>query len=369
MDRQNVLREYNKDLLKQLRQLGERFERLSGCDESRMKELEDGDEQRARREAAGARARAAPQKPTVRFADTCGQRRSIQRSDPPPSRTPDYRGGTPEHPEDPHLRKRPEDRRPLTAERCSVSDGKDRLEILSRVALHTNECEDTPVLERHHLKPLLGYDWIAGVLDSDDSVLERSDEFFNDLCVFRSLHKGECIHGAQTEFSEEGHSVPPLLIDKDDPTDNMEVHHCTFSYRINSRLFPVPLHSQECCPVCRKHKSSHPHTAAEPALVRVSIPRTALLPSYKYRAHRRRSFDPSDSLALTSNCLLGWSNRGQSSLPPPSSLDLRSCLKTKKGSPDGELQDLPVLKASDIQPLDQISQLSCLARHNFQHFS
>lgn len=42
----------------------------------------------------------------------------------------------------------------------------------------------------------------------------------------------------------------------------------TFSYRINSRLFPVPLHSEENCPVCKTHKSAHPHTPAEPALIR-----------------------------------------------------------------------------------------------------
>lgn len=47
-------------------------------------------------------------------------------------------------------------------------------------------------------------------------------------------------------------------------------HFCpgTFSYRINSRLFPVPLNSKECCPVCKRHKSTHPHTIAEPALIR-----------------------------------------------------------------------------------------------------
>lgn len=33
---------------------------------------------------------------------------------------------------------------------------------------------------------------------------------------------------------------------------------------------------------------------------RVSIPRSTLLPSYKYKAHRRCSFDPSDSLGLPS---------------------------------------------------------------------
>lgn len=42
----------------------------------------------------------------------------------------------------------------------------------------------------------------------------------------------------------------------------------TFCYRINSRLFPTPLDSQESCPVCKKPKYKIPHTAAEPAFIR-----------------------------------------------------------------------------------------------------
>lgn len=83
-------------------------------------------------------------------------------------------------------------------------------------------------MDRHHLQPLLGYDWIAGtsygslclpgyvldtqpsnsavtgdvcslqgVLDAEDSLIERSDEFFNDLHTFRSLNKDECVHNPQ----------------------------------------------------------------------------------------------------------------------------------------------------------------------------
>lgn len=105
---------------------------------------------------------------------------------------------------------------------------------------------------------------------------------------------------ATCRLSEEGRSVAPLLTDEDNQEANTDAHQCksdhvisrvcspvplcysganarlcsltfcpgTFSYRINSRLFPVPLHSQECCPVCKRHKSSHPHSAAEPALIR-----------------------------------------------------------------------------------------------------
>uniref|UniRef100_A0A3B4AI18 Migration and invasion inhibitory protein n=1 Tax=Periophthalmus magnuspinnatus TaxID=409849 RepID=A0A3B4AI18_9GOBI len=140
---------------------------------------------------------------------------------------------------------------------------------------------------RHHLTPLLGYDWIA---DAEDSLMERSDDFFNDLCRFRALNREQCVNSR--------HSGLYLIC---------YIITGTFSYRINNRLFPVPLISEECCPVCKKHKSEHPHTAKEPALIRVSIPRSTLLPPHKYKAHRRCSFDPSDSLSLPSvskNCIV-----------------------------------------------------------------
>lgn len=46
MDRLEVLRERNKQLLDQLRQHGEKLERLCGCRESRKREREDGAEER-----------------------------------------------------------------------------------------------------------------------------------------------------------------------------------------------------------------------------------------------------------------------------------------------------------------------------------
>ncbi|KAG8007694.1 Migration and invasion-inhibitory protein [Nibea albiflora] len=204
----------NKDLLNQLRRQREKLERLSGCSQSRKREREDeaeerrepGDLIRTLTDGDRGAGRAALAKPTVRFA------------------------------------------------------GNETV-LRNRVTFQSNEREDTSASDsHHHMQPLLGYDWIAGVLDAEDSLTERSDEFFNDLCTFRSLNKDECVHSLQAE---------------------------------------------------------------------VSIPRSALLPSYKYKAHRRSSFDPSDSLGLPSHCLSGWSNKGQSSLLPPSSLDLRSSLNTK----------------------------------------
>ncbi|XP_039654983.1 migration and invasion-inhibitory protein isoform X2 [Perca fluviatilis] len=387
-DRMDILRERNRVLLNQLMQQREKLERLSGCSQSLKREGED--EAEARRDRAeiltltgGDRgsARAALSKPNVRFADTCERQTGLQGTIPIPFLTSEHRGETAERTPPSGLFKdgnrhalvhsRLQDTGPVSTKSCLVNHSKEQREVRRQVTFQSDECEAISASDRHHLQPLLGYDWIAGVLDAEDSLIERSDEFFNDLHMFRSLNKDKCVHSPQAEFPEENHSVLPLLTDKDGPEANTNTHQCTFSYRINSRLFPVPLHSQECCPVCKEHKSSHPHTTAEPALIRVSIPRSTLLPPYKYKAHRRCSFDPSDSLGLPSHCLSGWSNTGQLTLPPPSSLDLQSILnmKSSSGAHNKELEDLSANKVSSNQISDPISDVSRLAPHNFQHFS
>nr|XP_029132227.1 migration and invasion-inhibitory protein [Labrus bergylta] len=325
-------------------------------------------------------ARAALAKPTVTFADECENQTRVQGDGSRPCLTSKHSRETADRrpttasdhfknsdrPSQVHNRLR--DTRPPSTKSCLRSQSEEQREEWRRVTSPVDGCEEICASDRRHLQPLLGYDWIAGVLDTEDSLIEHTDAFYNDLRMFRSLNRDECVHSSQAEFSEESHSVLPPLTGSDDPEANVDTHQCTFSYRINSRLFPVPLHSQECCTVCKKHKSSHPHTTAEPALIRVSIPRSTLLPSYKYKAHRRCSFDPSDSLGLPSHCLSGWSNKGQSTLPPPSSLDLRSSLN-KKSSTELLLEDFPESKKSSNQVCDQISDVSCLARHKFQHFS
>uniref|UniRef100_A0A8C1SH68 Migration and invasion inhibitory protein n=1 Tax=Cyprinus carpio TaxID=7962 RepID=A0A8C1SH68_CYPCA len=166
-------------------------------------------------------------------------------------------------------------------------------------------------ISERNIRPLLGYDWIAGLVDAESSLEDRSEQFFSDLGRFRLANRDECVHS--------------LL--------SGSVSFCTFCYRINSRLFAVPLDAQAACPVCKMLKSKHPQTQREPALIRVSIPRSTLLPAYKYKAHRRCSFDPSDSLGLPSHCLSGWSNPTLNSGSQMSGLDLRGSVA--KPAPTG----------------------------------
>nr|XP_046192060.1 migration and invasion-inhibitory protein isoform X2 [Oncorhynchus gorbuscha] len=245
---------------------------------------------------------------------------------------------------------------------------------VGKFTFQSSGLEQTSASDRQRLQPLLGYDWIAGIVDAENSLTEHSEQFFSDLRTFRQVNRDECVHSQQAGLSEEDLSPPPLSIEKEDQQHTMDTHQCTFCYRINSRLFPTPLDSQESCPVCKKPKYKIPHTAAEPAFIRVSIPRSTLLPAYKYKAHRRCSFDPSDSLGLPSHCLSGWSNTVPSTGPQLSSLDLRSSVDTKAAScgiPSAQPQskkflDFSVSRVSGSQRSDQLLDVSRLARYRFQ---
>lgn len=167
--------------------------------------------------------------------------------------------------------------------------------------------------------PLLGYDWIAGLLEVNSGVTNKPDEFFSDISEFRRVNKEECVHdlfsGTKQEESSESEEEPVLSLD---------THQCVYCYRVNSRLFISPLGAESACPVCKKRRGRRRTTLDEPTYVRVSIPRSTLLPAYKYRAHRRKSFDPTDTLALPSHCLAGWENAVPSCDLRVSSLDLKT---------------------------------------------
>lgn len=174
-------------------------------------------------------------------------------------------------------------------------------------------------------RPLLGYDWIAGLLDTRSSVIEKSEQYFAELQEFREANRETCVHPQHLE---------PKALDFTRPEQELDLitrsHKCVYCYRLNERLFPIPVDPESACPVCKVPRTHQPPgTLEEPTYVRVSIPRSALLPAHKYKAHRRKSFEPADDLALPSHCLAGWENVVPSSSALLSSLDLRASLEEK----------------------------------------
>uniref|UniRef100_G3UFZ2 Migration and invasion inhibitory protein n=1 Tax=Loxodonta africana TaxID=9785 RepID=G3UFZ2_LOXAF len=171
------------------------------------------------------------------------------------------------------------------------------------------------------LRPYLGYDWIAGSLDSTSPVTGKSEAFFSELQNFREANKEECISS----------DPEPQFLRFCESSDVDEDHECVYCYRVNRRLFLVPADPGTPCRLCRTQRGQRgPETLAEPAQVRVSIPLSVLEPPH-YRIHRRKSFDASDTLALPQHCLLGWDI-----IPPkpekssaPRNLDLWSCVSSE----------------------------------------
>ncbi|XP_018581483.2 migration and invasion inhibitory protein isoform X2 [Scleropages formosus] len=217
----------------------------------------------------------------------------------------------------------------LMDEGSSRSSQARKSEVRSNPSPQTHQSEKGDghmgTLECRALEPLLGYDWIAGLLDVENSATEYSEQFFLDLQNFRRINRQECVNSRHTGAKENEDSSLSRSRERN-PQHAMETHKCIFCYRINSRLFPTPLDFKAACPVCRMPKTQHPHTTAEPAFTRISIPRSAVVPAYQYRAHRRSSFDPSTSLGLPSHCLAGRCNTAPANKDQLSSLDLHSSL-------------------------------------------
>ncbi|NWW19854.1 MIIP protein, partial [Falcunculus frontatus] len=94
--------------------------------------------------------------------------------------------------------------------------------------------------------PFLGYDWIAGLLDNKSSVTEKSEQYFAELQEFRQANRETCIHQQQLE---------PKTLDCTGPEQELDLitgsHKCVYCYRLNQRLFTIPVDSESACPVCK----------------------------------------------------------------------------------------------------------------------
>ncbi|XP_063799894.1 migration and invasion-inhibitory protein [Pseudophryne corroboree] len=173
-------------------------------------------------------------------------------------------------------------------------------------------------VDQRSARALLGYDWIAGLLEVNSPITNQSDQFFSEIGEFRRVNREECVHRC---FSESGAQDSE---EEEEVDVSLDTHRCVYCYRVNQRLFTSPVGPESACPICKKRRGRRHAALDEPAYIRVSIPRSTLLPPYKYRAHRRKSFDPTDSVALPSHCLAGWENAVPSCDLRVTSLDLKT---------------------------------------------
>ncbi|NXP53401.1 MIIP protein, partial [Heliornis fulica] len=120
------------------------------------------------------------------------------------------------------------------------------LEEGGHVAFQSDPEEYTMPVSSWSVHPFLGYDWIAGLLDTDSSIAEKSDQYFAELHEFRQANKEACVN----EQHREPRSLH-CLVPEQEPDLVTSSHKCVYCYRLNERLFTVPLDSEPACAVCK----------------------------------------------------------------------------------------------------------------------
>ncbi|XP_030041868.1 migration and invasion-inhibitory protein isoform X2 [Microcaecilia unicolor] len=116
-------------------------------------------------------------------------------------------------------------------------------------------------LDSWAVRPLLGYDWIAGLLDMDSSLSEKSEQFFSELHEFRQVNRNECVQDLLTS------EILDISAEEDHKEISLNSHPCVYCYRVNKRLFLNPV-SSESCPVCKTKRNQQHWTVGEEAYVR-----------------------------------------------------------------------------------------------------
>jgi len=173
---------------------------------------------------------------------------------------------------------------------------------------------------------LLGYDWIASMLDnirSQSNGVHGDDEerLIEGVREFRQHNKHDCIGSSR------------ILNDLDlGQTELAEIrdpgHTCIHGYIMNARLFTEPvnvdMNGTSVCPVCLTPRP--PPTTECPGFVRVSIPKNMIQSPYKIKPHRRNSIESLDSFALSQHCQAGYKVSKPVTVRTAKNVDLKDAL-------------------------------------------
>ncbi|CAK8683825.1 unnamed protein product [Clavelina lepadiformis] len=158
--------------------------------------------------------------------------------------------------------------------------------------------------------PLLGYDFVAGLVENQDPTNALSDSYLNEVKEFRDVNHSECHSKMQwnemlkTVKSPHIEATPRTkpyrsALKTPDPSDTRSSSVVNFT--VNKRLFMLPMDPEE------NIKSP---SARSPRFVRVSIPKASLISPYDYsrRYKQNNALGGEDTLALPDHCARGWQN-------------------------------------------------------------
>ncbi|KAL4221518.1 hypothetical protein ACF0H5_019775 [Mactra antiquata] len=208
---------------------------------------------------------------------------------------------------------------------------------------------------------MLGYDWIAALLDNDSNAVNQSETFFEELKEFRKLNLEECVNSMYMDPPQELWEHPER---EPSPVQRALEETKVKPYVVNDRLFPEPVQRslfadydyQE--PEARKDEERVP-TYDEPRFVRVSIPRSTLMPAHRVKPHRRNSLEAADSMALSEHCQKGYNSIQPSMVPASSNIALRDSTKGVKSAMKTTLDDAEKLAANYPYHWDPKEQSIC----------
>lgn len=198
---------------------------------------------------------------------------------------------------------------------------------LSRVSFLTSQDSLGSDIDPDGTRHLLGYDWIAALLDNDRGATNHPESYFDELREFRRLNRDECVNRFYMEGPES------LFYESSDPEPVKEILQDTKvkPYVVNDRLFTEPLKNTllpgEDIDSPEDRKTAKKPTQENPRFVRVSIPRSTLMSPHRVKPHRRNSLEDTDSFSLSRHCMKGYENSVPSMVPTASNIGLRDASK------------------------------------------
>lgn len=242
---------------------------------------------------------------------------------------------------------------------------------LSRVSFLTSQDSLGSDIDPDGTRHLLGYDWIAALLDNDRGATNHPESYFDELREFRRLNRDECVNRFYMEGPES------LFYESSDPEPVKEILQDTKvkPYVVNDRLFTEPLKNTllpgEDIDSPEDRKTAKKPTQENPRFVRVSIPRSTLMSPHRVKPHRRNSLEDTDSFSLSRHCMKGYENSVPSMVPTASNIGLRDASKGIKSKMQTTLNDAERIASSfpyawDTSMADQLKPVKSSLYSSYQ---